>query len=91
METGNSLSSCCRYCRYYSPEGRRGGTCGQLGVPVQASWKACCLALPPFAASWEGLEHILNLPDKEPVFDVAHPLNCAVESPASTPAKLNVA
>jgi hypothetical protein len=91
METENSLSSSCRYCRFYSPEGRRGGMCGQLGVPVQAKWKACCLALPPFVASWEGLEEILKLPDTEPVFTVSHSLNCAVESSESTIAKVSAA
>lgn len=59
MSTSNCLaSSCgsCRYCRYFTPEGRRGGSCEQLGVPVQSKWKACMLALPPFAPSWETLE-----------------------------------
>nr|WP_228060944.1 MULTISPECIES: hypothetical protein [unclassified Coleofasciculus] len=32
--------------------------CQQLGVPVKAGWKACSLALPPFAPSWESLEQI---------------------------------
>ncbi len=32
--------------------------CQQLGVPVKAGWKACSLALPPFAPSWESLEEI---------------------------------
>jgi len=32
--------------------------CQQLGVPVKANWKACSLALPPFAPSWESLEQI---------------------------------
>ncbi len=32
--------------------------CHQLGVPVKAGWKACSLALPPFAPSWETLEEI---------------------------------
>lgn len=32
--------------------------CQQLGVPVKAGWKACSLALPPFAPSWERLEEI---------------------------------
>ena len=32
--------------------------CQQLGVPVKANWKACSLALPPFAPSWESFEQI---------------------------------
>lgn len=32
--------------------------CQQLGVPVKANWKACSLALPPFAPSWESFERI---------------------------------
>ncbi|MBE8971174.1 hypothetical protein IQ229_21875 [Nostoc cf. edaphicum LEGE 07299] len=61
------LASACRYCRHYQPEGRRGGTCQQLGAPVQATWKACSLALPPFAPSWETLEDAWGLPDAAPV------------------------
>lgn len=53
MKTINFPTSACRVCRFYRPEGRRGGTCQQLSVPVSASWKACSLALPPFAPSWE--------------------------------------
>ncbi|MGL5058645.1 MAG: hypothetical protein ACRC62_01590 [Microcoleus sp.] len=53
-----SLTSACRHCRHYTPEGRRGGLCQQLGVPVQSQWSACSLAAPPFAPSWENLETI---------------------------------
>ncbi|HEY9653015.1 MAG TPA: hypothetical protein V6C95_20330 [Coleofasciculaceae cyanobacterium] len=56
MNPSNFPTSACRVCRFYQPEGRRGGMCQQLGVPVSASWKACSLALPPFAPSWESLE-----------------------------------
>jgi hypothetical protein len=38
----------CGGCRFYTPIGRRGGDCGQLGVPVKANWKACCFAKAPF-------------------------------------------
>jgi hypothetical protein len=34
--------------------------CQQLGVPVRGSWKACSLALPTFASSWESIEKILQ-------------------------------
>ena len=45
----------CRHCRYYSPEGRRGGFCQKLMAGVESNWKACSLALSPFATSWENL------------------------------------
>ncbi len=61
MKTANFCTSACRYCRYYQPEGRRGGMCQQLGVPVQANWKACSLAVPPFDSSWERFEEIVLL------------------------------
>jgi hypothetical protein len=61
MKTVNMLTSACRYCRYYRPEGRRGGDCQQLGVPVEANWKACVLAEPPFSSAWESLEEIAIL------------------------------
>jgi len=36
---------------HYQVEGRRGGNCQQLGVPVQSQWQACPLAKPCFATS----------------------------------------
>ncbi|MDY6781237.1 MAG: hypothetical protein SW833_01550 [Cyanobacteriota bacterium] len=38
--------STCRFCRHYKPEGRRGGTCQQLGVPVRGCWKTCSIGTP---------------------------------------------
>ncbi|MEC4984506.1 MAG: hypothetical protein SAJ37_05695 [Oscillatoria sp. PMC 1068.18] len=61
MKTTNCLTSACRYCRYYQLEGRRGGMCQQLGVPVQAKWKACSLAAPPFMSEWKGLKELVHL------------------------------
>ncbi len=58
MKTSTCLTSACRHCRFYQPEGRRGGHCSQLDAPVRGSWKACSLAIPPFAPSWETLENI---------------------------------
>ncbi|MGQ4650545.1 hypothetical protein [Lyngbya aestuarii] len=58
MKTSSFSISACRLCRYYQPEGRRGGLCQQLGVPVKACWKPCALALEPFATSWKGLDVI---------------------------------
>lgn len=83
MNAPNSLTSTCRYCRRYKPEGRRGGMCQMLGVSVQSKWQACTLALPAFAPSWD-LERIVVLPDKATVFSDARALvseldNCATE------------
>ncbi len=39
-----SISSSCRHCRHYVHEGRRGGQCEQLNVPVQSGWDACVLS-----------------------------------------------
>jgi hypothetical protein len=47
------ITTACRCCRFYTPEGRRGGNCSQLGVSVRGCWQACAFALPPFAPSWE--------------------------------------
>ncbi len=53
-----SLTSACRHCRHYTPEGRRGGICALLSVPVQSQWKACSLAVAPFGPSWENIGEI---------------------------------
>jgi len=52
------LTSACRHCRHYTPEGRRGGVCALLSVPVQSQWKACSLAVSPFGPFWENIEEI---------------------------------
>lgn len=64
------LTSACRHCRHYLPEGRRGGVCQQLSVPVQGQWKACSLAVSPFGSSWENIgelplwqEQVATLPE----------------------------
>jgi hypothetical protein len=54
-----SFSSTCRHCRHYTPEGRRGGLCQQLSVPVQSGWSACSLAIPPFTPCWEEMEELV--------------------------------
>ena len=67
MKSIEIFTSACRNCRFFSPEGRRGGVCQQLGAPVRGNWKACSLAVPPFAPSWETLEDAWSLPDATPV------------------------
>ncbi|MEH1946424.1 MAG: hypothetical protein V7K77_05630 [Nostoc sp.] len=79
------LASACKYCRHYQPEGRRGGTCQQLGAPVQATWKACSLALPPFAPSWETLEDAWGLPDAAPVLTSCQSLASDLDNAALAP------
>ncbi|MEH1921540.1 hypothetical protein [Nostoc sp.] len=79
------LASACKYCRHYQPEGRRGGTCQQLGAPVQAAWKACSLALPPFAPSWETLEDAWGLPDAAPVLTSCQSLASDLDNAALAP------
>ena len=60
MKEMHSTSNC-RYCRFYQPEGRRGGSCQMLGVPVQSSWKACTFASSPFDTTLKKLEDIFQL------------------------------
>ena len=50
--SGNSVPAC-RLCQHYNPEGRRGGFCGKLDVPVNADWESCSLAAHPFEQSWQ--------------------------------------
>ncbi|WP_460203046.1 hypothetical protein [Scytonema sp. NUACC21] len=47
----SSCVSSCRYCRYYTPQGQRGGTCQLLNVLVKSEWKACSLSAPSFASA----------------------------------------
>ena len=61
MKEINFATSACRYCRFYKPEGRRGGSCQMLGVPVESSWKACTFATPPFDTTLKKLEDIFHL------------------------------
>lgn len=58
MRTTNHLPSVCRYCRHYSPQGRRGGMCQKLSAPVRGDWQACSFANAPFLPTWETWEEI---------------------------------
>ena len=60
MTNKNCLASACRYCRFYQPEGLRGGNCQQLGVSVHSDWTACQLALPAFASAWNNAEELTS-------------------------------
>ena len=85
MKNHKFLTSACRYCRHYQPEGRRGGMCQQLGAQVQGSWKACSLALPPFAPSWETLEGAWSLPDATPIMVTSQTLASDLETTTLVP------
>ncbi|MFM2060857.1 MAG: hypothetical protein RLZZ507_527 [Cyanobacteriota bacterium] len=85
MKPINPVTSACKYCRHYQPEGRRGGMCQQLSAPVQAGWKACSLAIPAFAPSWESLEDAWSLPVAKPMLPVAATLNSDLENLTLTP------
>jgi hypothetical protein len=62
METMGCQIACCSRCRHYTPEGRRGGQCGQLGVPVQGRWQACSLGVPVFLTPLPDLGTLELLP-----------------------------
>ncbi|MGB3532972.1 MAG: hypothetical protein WBA13_05590 [Microcoleaceae cyanobacterium] len=78
MDSSDNLTSTCRCCQYYTPEGRRGGQCQQLHVPVKGGWKACQLAIPAFAMSWE-IKEIMEIQHQHHVLketlNVEHSLN----------------
>lgn len=67
MNEMNFSTSACRYCRFYEHQGRRGGSCQMLGVPVQSSWKACAFASPPFDTTLKKLEDIFQLETSIPL------------------------
>ncbi len=54
----------CGLCRFFSHEGRRGGSCNQLSVTVGAQWTACSLAVSPFTTKPKS---VLGIADWAPV------------------------
>jgi hypothetical protein len=61
MQTKNTSeisNAVCRNCRFYQPNGHRGGICEQFNVPVSGAWSTCQLALPAFVPSWKTLEDL---------------------------------
>lgn len=65
MNPADRPVSACRRCKFYTPEGRRGGQCQLLNVSVQGSWSACTLAAAPFTPTWttdwRELEELISL------------------------------
>lgn len=61
--------SCCQRCQFYTLEGRRGGHCSQLDVPVQGKWSPCPLASPVFS---EPIQTITKLPVWSDALVLAH-------------------
>ena len=60
MRETHFLNSTCRHCKYYQPEGRRGGSCSQLGVSVNSNWETCSLAASPFDNALDNLDATLT-------------------------------
>jgi hypothetical protein len=56
--TSEIATAVCRNCRFYEPNGRRGGVCSQFQVPVSGSWFTCKLAMPAFVPDWHVLEDL---------------------------------
>lgn len=54
----------CRHCRFYEPEGRRGGCCQKLGVTVNGSWSACSLVCFPFSDILDEVDFTLDTVSK---------------------------
>jgi hypothetical protein len=62
MKSAQCRVSSCSRCRFYAPEGRRGGQCSQLGVPVESRWSPCSLAVPVFATPIVAMKPLDFLP-----------------------------
>ena len=58
----NISTSKCTFCRHYQLQRGSAGHCQLLNAPVRGGWKACSLAIGPFAPSWEHLEEAIDLP-----------------------------
>lgn len=71
MNNQNCLTSACRYCRFYQPDGLHRGNCDQLNVTVRSDWKACQLALPAFANTWENAEELTTAIPQEELMPIA--------------------
>jgi hypothetical protein len=59
--------SYCRCCRYYEPEGQRGGFCQLLDAPVKGGWTACHFAASPFGCSYSQVLDESSLLEQHPL------------------------
>lgn len=80
MKPDNNCNFACRHCKFYNPEGRRGGMCSQLGVSVKAEWKSCHLATPAFETQWQTLPEIVLLEKSFSLGCATPQVNLEVES-----------
>ncbi|MFM7220792.1 MAG: hypothetical protein ACKO21_11375 [Nodosilinea sp.] len=71
----------CRRCRHYTPEGRRGGYCSLLGVPIQGGWEACSLWAPVFMS---------KIPELDPLELLPQPIEIHFPEPPLAPEPLPV-
>lgn len=88
MKSSRCQVSFCSRCRFYAPEGRRGGHCGQLGVPVESRWQSCSLAVPVFMTPLAETKPLAFLPQPlelslSDVMLEAALLESALEAPAA--------
>ncbi|MFZ4675678.1 MAG: hypothetical protein ACOYM4_08280 [Nodosilinea sp.] len=87
MKSAQCQVSFCSRCRFYAPEGRRGGQCSQLGVPVESRWAPCSLAVPVFATQLLEMNPLSCLPqpirrELSDIFLDAARLEAALDAPA---------
>ncbi len=61
MDSSDNSVTTCRLCHHYSPEGRRGGFCKKLDVPVLSQWDACSLAAHPFDSACQSINMLNTL------------------------------
>ncbi|MGQ9869880.1 hypothetical protein [Leptodesmis sp.] len=64
MNHTSSSTFLCRHCRYYTPQGRRGGHCNKLNVGVKSQWEACNLVASPFVSTWKDFGDMMLWPQK---------------------------
>lgn len=71
----------CGLCRFFSHEGRRGGSCSQLNVNVSAQWTACSLGASPFEHRSKPL---VGIADWTPVVSVEEVASSTLKQSASS-------
>lgn len=70
MQRLSSSAIACRHCRYFVPEGRRGGSCQLLDAFVQGKWQACSLSIPFFGL----VQSKQDSNSKRDEIQIAHPI-----------------